>query len=126
VITEEGERIYAHAQVILENLDDLFEEVSQRRREPRGRERISSSFGFGRNRVAPALARLAAEYPDLMIRFEVFDRLVDIVREGFDLDVRVGDEIAPHLIAKPLMSNHRILAASPAYLANHGAPKSLA
>ncbi|WP_020652918.1 LysR substrate-binding domain-containing protein [Massilia niastensis] len=125
VITEDGERIYAHAQAILEGIDNLFDEVSERRREPRGRVRISSSFGFGRNVAAPAMAQLVGTYPGLQIRFEVFDRLVDIVAEGFDLDIRVGDEIAPTLIARRLMSNHRILCAAPAYLARHGTPKSL-
>jgi LysR family transcriptional activator of dmlA len=61
----------------------------------------------------------------LQVRFEVFDRLVDIVGEGFDLDIRVGDDIPPQLIARRLMANHRILCASPAYLKKHGTPRSL-
>lgn len=125
VITGDGEQVYARAQTILENLDDLVDEVSERRRAPSGQLRICSSFGFGRNLVAPAIARLAAAYPGLQIRFEVFDRLVDTVAEGFDLDVRVGDEIAPQLIARRLRPNGRILCAAPAYLARHGTPKTL-
>jgi LysR family transcriptional activator of dmlA len=125
VITSDGEQVYARAQAILDNLDDLIDEVSERRRAPSGMLRICSSFGFGRKLVAPAIARLAAAYPGLQIRFEVFDRLVDTVAEGFDLDVRVGDEIAPQLIARRLRPNGRILCAAPAYLARHGAPKNL-
>jgi LysR family transcriptional activator of dmlA len=125
LITEEGERVYARALTILENLDELMDDVAERRREPRGRLRICSSFGFGRNVVAPALARLASAYPALQLRFEVFDRLVDPVAEGFDLDVRVGDEIAHHLVARRLMDNHRILCAAPGYLARQGTPKNL-
>ncbi|MRX06568.1 LysR family transcriptional regulator [Pseudoduganella sp. FT25W] len=125
VVSEDGERVYAHAMTILENLDSLLHEVAERRDVPRGLLRISSSFGFGRNVVAPVVARLVAEHPSLQVRFEVFDRLVDIVAEGFDLDIRVGDEIAPHLIARKLMANHRILCASPAYLKRHGIPRSL-
>jgi LysR family transcriptional activator of dmlA len=106
-------------------LDELMDDVAERRREPRGRLRICSSFGFGRNVAAPVIARLAAAYPGLQIRFEVFDRLVDPVAEGFDLDIRVGDEIAPHLVARRLMANHRILCAAPSYLARQGSPKSL-
>jgi LysR family transcriptional activator of dmlA len=125
VITEDGERIYARAQVILDNLDQLFDEATEQRTTPRGQLRVSSSFGFGRNVVAPAIARLAEQHPALQVRFEVFDRLVDIVAEGFDLDIRVGDEIAPDLIARKLMANHRVLCASPAYLAKHGTPRNL-
>ncbi|WP_051933656.1 LysR substrate-binding domain-containing protein [Massilia sp. BSC265] len=125
VITEEGEQVYARAQLILEQLDDMLDDVSERRQEPAGRLRICSSFGFGRNVVAPVIAKLAASHPKLQIRFEVFDRLVDTVAEGFDLDVRIGDNLPPQLVARKLMDNHRILCASPAYLAKYGMPKSL-
>ncbi|NVM79069.1 LysR family transcriptional activator of dmlA [Duganella sp. SG902] len=125
IVSEDGERVYAHAMTILENLDSLLHEVAERREVPRGLLRISSSFGFGRNVVAPVVARLVAAHPSLQVRFEVFDRLVDIVAEGFDLDIRVGDEIPPHLIARKLMANHRILCASPAYLKTHGTPRGL-
>jgi LysR family transcriptional activator of dmlA len=125
VITGDGEQVYARAQAILDHLDELVDEVSERCRAPSGQLRICSSFGFGRKLVAPAIARLAAAYPGLQIRFEVFDRMVDTVAEGFDLDVRVGDEIAPQLIARRLRPNGRILCAAPAYLARHGMPKNL-
>nr|WP_229429204.1 LysR substrate-binding domain-containing protein [Massilia sp. ST3] len=126
LITEDGERVLAHAQTILEHLDSLVDAVSEQRRDPRGRVRICSSFGFGRNVVAPVIARLAADHPGLQIRFEVFDRLVDIVEEGFDLDVRIGDAIPPNLIARRLKENRRVLCAAPAYLARRGVPKTLA
>jgi LysR family transcriptional activator of dmlA len=126
VVTDDGERVYGRAQRILEQLDDMLDELGERHSEPAGRLRICSSFGFGRKVVAPVIARLAASHPRLQIRFEVFDRLVDTVAEGFDLDVRIGDAIAPQLVARKLMDNHRILCASPAYLARHGSPKVLA
>jgi LysR family transcriptional activator of dmlA len=125
VITPDGEQVFVRAQAILAELDDLVDEVSERRRAPSGHVRICSSFGFGRNMAAPAIARLTAAYPGLQVRFEVFDRLLDPVAEGFDLDIRIGDDIAPHLIARKLMPNHRILCAAPGYLARHGAPQTL-
>ncbi|MDQ7771595.1 LysR substrate-binding domain-containing protein, partial [Serratia nevei] len=76
--------------------------------------------------VAPALSALAREYPQLELRLDVSDRLVDLVSEGFDLDIRIGDDIAPNLIARKLADNQRILCASPAYLQRHGVPKSVA
>lgn len=126
VVTEDGERVYHWAQRILDDADHLLDEINAKKTAPRGALRICSSFGFGRNIVAPALSSLVAEYPALQIRFEVFDRLVDITAEGFDLDVRVGDEIAPHYIARKLAVNHRILCASPAYLKVNGVPRTLA
>ena len=125
-VTEEGERVFHWAQRILDDVDQLLQEVAVTRREPRGLLRVSSSFGFGRRIVAPALSRLVERHPGLQVRLEVFDRLVDVAGEGFDLDVRVGDEIAPHLIARRLADNHRVLCAAPAYLARHGTPRALA
>lgn len=125
VVSEEGEQVFVRAQVILAGLDSLFDDVAERQGVPRGQLRISSSFGFGRNVVAPAVAGLVAAHPQLQVRFEVFDRLVDIVSEGFDLDIRVGDDIAPQLIARKLMANHRILCAAPGYLQRRGTPRDL-
>lgn len=125
-VTEEGERVYHWAMKILDDVDHLVEEIGITRKVPRGSLRICSSFGFGRRVVAPALSELSAKFPLLQVRFEVFDRLVDVATEGFDLDVRVGDEIAPHLIARRLASNHRVLCAAPSYLQRRGLPKTLA
>ena len=125
-ITEDGERIYEWAQRILNDVDQMMDELSEVRRAPQGMLRVVSSFGFGRRFVAPALSALAREYPQLELRLDVSDRLVDLVSEGFDLDIRIGDDIAPNLIARKLADNQRILCASPAYLQRHGVPKSVA
>ncbi|HCD7969641.1 LysR family transcriptional regulator [Citrobacter amalonaticus] len=125
-ITEEGERIYEWAQRILHDVDQMMDELSDVRQVPQGMLRIISSFGFGRQVVAPALSALARQYPQLELRFDVEDRLVDLANEGVDLDIRIGDDIAPNLIARKLGTNYRILCASPSFLALHGTPKQLA
>ncbi len=126
VVTEEGERVYHWALKILDDIDHLVEEIGITRTVPRGSLRVCSSFGFGRRVVAPALSALVERFPLIQVRFEVFDRLVDVATEGFDLDVRVGDEIAPHLIARRLAFNHRVLCAAPSYLQRRGTPRTLA
>ena len=123
-ITEEGERIYEWAQRILHDVDQMMDELSDVRQVPQGMLRIISSFG--RQVVAPALSALARQYPQLELRFDVEDRLVDLANEGVDLDIRIGDDIAPNLIARKLGTNYRILCASPSFLAQHGTPKQLA
>ncbi|TGB81309.1 LysR family transcriptional regulator [Escherichia sp. E4208] len=122
-ITEEGERIYEWAQRILHDVGQMMDELSDVRLVPQGMLRVISSFGFGRRVVAPALSALAKAYPQLELRFDVEDRLVDLVNEGVDLDIRIGDDIAPNLIARKLATNYRILCASPEFIAQHGAPK---
>ncbi|VVD80881.1 HTH-type transcriptional regulator DmlR [Pandoraea iniqua] len=124
-ITDAGERVYAWAEKILDDVNHLIEDVSSTRQVPRGTLRVSSSFGFGRHVVAPAMSRLRARHPQLNVRLDLFDRIVDVAAEGYDLDVRIGDEIAPHLIARKLADNHRVLCASPAYLEQHGTPRQL-
>lgn len=124
-VTEAGERVYRHALQVLDELDLLVQAAGRSREEPRGLLRLCSSFGFGRRVVAPAISALVEKHPALAVRFEVLDHLVDPAAEGFDLDVRVGDDIAPHLIAHRLLDNHRVLCAAPAYLARAGgAPRS--
>ncbi|MGO4745865.1 LysR substrate-binding domain-containing protein [Serratia quinivorans] len=124
-ITEDGERIYEWAQRILNDVDQMMDELSDARQAPQGTLRIVSSFGFGRRFVGPALSALALQYPALELRLDVSDRLVDLVSEGFDLDIRIGDDIAPNLIARKLAQNQRILCASPEYLQRCGTPKNL-
>lgn len=125
-VTEEGERVFVWAQRLLDDMDSLVEEVSAARRAPRGLLRVSSSFGFGRQIVAPALARMALTHPTVAVRLELFDHLMDLADAGLDLDVRVGDDIAPQFIATRLAANHRVLCASPDYLRRRGVPRSLA
>lgn len=81
-ITEEGERIYEWGLRILQDVDQMMDELSDVRQVPQGTLRIISSFGFGRRVVAPALSELARRYPQLEIRFDVADRLVDLANEG--------------------------------------------
>ncbi|WP_082432308.1 LysR substrate-binding domain-containing protein [Pseudomonas sp. NBRC 111124] len=124
-VSEEGERVYQWAQQIFEALQRMGDDLDAGQREPAGQLRIASSLGLGRRMVAPALSELAARYPRLDIRLDVHDRLVDLAAEGVDLDIRVGDQIAPNLIAKRLARNWRVLCAAPEYLARRGTPKNL-
>ncbi|WP_024697056.1 LysR substrate-binding domain-containing protein [Pseudomonas avellanae] len=125
-ITEDGERVYEWAKGILESVQQLGDEVAALHGEPSGLLRVVSSQGLGRRFVAPALSELAARYPKLDVRLDIQDRLVDLIEEGVDLDIRVGNDIAPHLRARHLARNWRVLCASPTYVQQHGVPLSLA
>jgi LysR family transcriptional activator of dmlA len=125
-LTEDGERVQRWALRILDDFQQLHDELSDAHDSPRGRLHVCSSFGFGRNHVAPAVSLLAERYPDLEIRLDLFDRVVDIVNEGFDLEIRVGDDIPGQHIGRRLVSNRRVLCSAPAYVQRHGTPQSLA
>jgi LysR family transcriptional activator of dmlA len=124
-LTDDGERVQRWAVRILDDVQQLQDELSEAHTAPRGRLHLCSSFGFGRNHVAPAISLLAEQYPELEIRLDVFDRVVDIVHEGFDLEIHVGDDIAGQHIGRRLVTNNRVLCASPDYLKRRGVPESL-
>ncbi|UWF47560.1 LysR substrate-binding domain-containing protein [Pseudomonas sp. N3-W] len=124
-LTEDGERVQRWALRILDDFQQLHDELADAHDSPRGRLHLCSSFGFGRNHVAPAVSLLAEQYPQLEIRLDLFDRVVDIVSEGFDLEIRVGDDIPGQHIGRRLVSNRRVLCAAPGYLQRHGTPLTL-
>lgn len=124
-LTDDGERVRIWATRFLGDMDDFISELTDSRQQLQGSLHICSSFGFGRNHVAPALTTLSQMYPRMEIRLDVFDRVVDIVNEGFDLEIRVGDDLPNQLLGKKLVSNRRVLCATPEYLVRRGVPMSL-
>src|SRR5258706_12119450 len=88
VVTEAGEVAYQWAQKILEEVSQMADEVEIGQSAPRGLLRICTSSGFGRNRVAPAVSQLALRFPALDVRLVFLDRPVDLIGEGFDIDIR--------------------------------------
>jgi LysR family transcriptional activator of dmlA len=124
-LTEDGERVQRWALRILDDFQQLHDELCDAHDSPRGRLHLCSSFGFGRNHVAPAVSLLAERYPDLEIRLDLFDRVVDIINEGFDLEIRVGDDLPGQHIGRQLVSNRRVLCAAPGYLQRRGTPLTL-
>jgi LysR family transcriptional activator of dmlA len=125
-LTEQGDIVHQWAQRILEDVEQMGEAVSSTRSEPDGLLRICTSSGFGRNRVGPALSALAQRYPALEIELELLDRPVNLIDEGFHLDIRIGAVSEPNVISRRIARNRRVLCAAPAYLARHGTPQTLA
>lgn len=126
VITEEGSNVHDWARRILGDVDKMIETASAAKRELRGTLKISTSFGLGRKYVSPLISEFAALHPDLKIQLELFDRNVDMINEGFDLDIRVGPVHEPNLFAKRITGSQRVLCASPEYVKRHGMPKAVA
>jgi len=125
-LTSEGETYLRHATRILAEITEMEDEVAQGRATPRGLLRVNATLGFGRTTIAPLVSRFAARYPEVEVQMEVTDRPVDLVESGFDLAIRFGALPDKRLNARRIMSNRRFLCASPAYLARHGTPRTLA
>lgn len=125
-LTAQGEIVHQWALRILEDVEAMGEAISREKAAPGGLLRICSSTGFGRNRLAPALSALARQYPLLEIQVELLDRPVDLIEEGFLLDIRIGQVREGNVIKRRIASNRRVLCAAPAYLASCGQPQTLA
>lgn len=121
-LTQDGETVHRWAQRILEDVEQMVESVTTSKTTPRGSLRIITGSGFGRKKLAPALSELAIRYPLLRIELELLSRPVDMIAEGFDLDIRVGGDSAPNLIVKRIAENSRVLCAAPSYLESRGIP----
>ncbi|WP_417527809.1 LysR substrate-binding domain-containing protein [Marinomonas shanghaiensis] len=124
-LTDDGEKARLWATRLLGDLNDFVDDLSLSKLTPRGHIYITSTFGFGRNHVAPAVSDLAEKYPELDIRLEVSDKSVDLVSEGFDLEIRIGNDLPEQHICKKLVSNKRIICASPKYISKYGEPKNI-
>lgn len=125
-ITDVGEQLYQRALKLIEEAKEIEDIADVSRSAPQGRLRLSANFRLGRNHVAPIVSLMASEYPKLEVWLELFDRSVDIVREAFDIDVRIGKVPEPYLIGHRLAQNSRVLCAAPEYLRRYGKPKSVA
>lgn len=125
-LTPEGETYLHYATRILADLHEMEEAVSSTRAVPRGLLRVNASLGFGRTTIAPLVSTFAQRYPQVEVQLDVTDRPVDLVASGIDLAIRFGELPDQRLVARRIMSNRRLLCASPRYLERHGMPASLA
>ncbi len=123
-MTDVGRAFYDRAKSILDELDAAELAVSNLHSSPRGTLRMSVPMSFGVRHVAPAIARFMIEYPDLEVDISFVDRTVDLVDEGFDMAVRIGQLEDSSLVARKLAPMRQVLVASPDYIARRGEPRT--
>ena len=121
-MTEAGRLFHERSKRILVEVDDARLSVTQLEAEPRGTLRLSMPVVFGRLHVAPALPEFLASYPRLQIDLSLTDTFVDLVEEGVDLAIRIGELQDSSLIARRLATNTRVICGSPGYFERAGMP----
>jgi len=121
-LTQTGAAYSERARRILDELEAADSEASLQTRTPRGRLRVSVPVSFGFRHLAPRLKAFAGSYPEVHLDLVVSDRQVNLVEEGFDLAIRIGQLADSSLIARRIATTRLIICASPAYLAARGAP----
>jgi hypothetical protein len=122
-LTHEGSAFLEDCQRVLADLANAEASVSAGGVKASGHLRITAPAGFGRRHVAPQVPRFIALHPDVSVSLNLSDRVVDIVNEGFDCAVRVGDLPDSSLISVRLADNRRLCVATPAYLKRAGVPQ---
>jgi DNA-binding transcriptional LysR family regulator len=122
-LTHEGSAFLEDCQRLLADLANAEASVSAGGVKASGYLKITAPAGFGRRHVAPLVPRFMALHPDVNVSLNLSDRVVDIVNEGYDCAVRVGDLPDSSLVSVRLADNRRLCVATPAYLKRAGTPK---
>ena len=123
-LTHEGSAFLEDCQRLLADMANAEASVSAGGVKASGYLRITVPAGFGRRHVAPLVPGFLARHPDVNLSLNLSDRVVDIVNEGFDCAVRVGDMPDSSLVSVRLADNRRLCVAAPAYLRRAGVPQT--
>ncbi|MFK3662036.1 LysR substrate-binding domain-containing protein [Scandinavium sp. NPDC088450] len=122
-LTEAGRVYEQECRRVLEQVAAADAAVERLRSAPSGTLRISAPTTFGACVVAPILATFLQQYPDVRAELDLSNRVVNLLEEGFDLAIRIGDVRDNDLVAKSLCRYRMAVCASPAYLAQYGTPE---
>lgn len=123
-ITEVGQRFLDSSRRLVAELDAAVEDAVGESAEPRGHLSLTASVTFGRMALAPVVTSFLAGYPRVTASVLLVDRVVNLIEEGIDVAVRIGNLPDSSLVARRVGAVRRILVASPTYLAAHGTPAS--
>ncbi|SRR5450830_151970 len=125
-ITEAGQRFYASAKQLLDDVDALESSVGDRQQSPRGVVRLSTAPAYGRLWVTPLLPAFFRQFPDVIVELSASERHIDLVGDGIDLAIRHGPLVDSSLTVRRLADTELVLAASPDYFAANGVPVRIA
>jgi DNA-binding transcriptional LysR family regulator len=122
-LTEAGERFLADCRRILAELHEAEEAAAGAHQIPRGKLSITSSMRFGSVYILPLLVEFLAKYPAVSVRTFFVDRVVNLLDEGLDVAVRIGELPDSSLTAIRVGSVRRVICAAPEYLQRNGIPQ---
>ncbi|MBN8487714.1 MAG: LysR family transcriptional regulator [Burkholderiales bacterium] len=122
-LTHEGSAFLEDCQRLVADFNNAEASVSAGGVKASGHLRVTAPAGFGRRHVAPLVPAFLAQHPEVSLSLNLSDRVVDIVNEGFDCAVRVGDLPDSSLVGVRLADNRRLCVATPEYLRRAGTPQ---
>jgi DNA-binding transcriptional LysR family regulator len=122
-LSEAGVRFLADCKRILGEIEEAESSAAGAHAAPRGSVAVTAPAMFGRLFVAPLVTDFLAQYPQLLVRLLLIDRVVDLIEEGLDVAIRIAHLPDSSLTAVRVGSMRRVVCAAPAYLARHGTPR---
>lgn len=121
-LTEIGSNYYQRCKEIIRQVEEAEAGAEIMRGSPKGSLKVSASIWFGAFALAPIISDYLLQYPEVNINLDLSDRFVDIIDEGFDVAIRIGELQDSMYIARQLSLFELAICASPAYLARAGMP----
>ncbi|RZL87296.1 MAG: LysR family transcriptional regulator [Variovorax sp.] len=122
-LTERGVMFLEQGQKILADVDHAERLVSEQTQKVTGNLNVFAPAAFGRMHVAAHAASFVAAHPGVVINIHLTTDVVDLVRDKYDLGIRIKGNADPSLVAVKLADNRRVVCGTPAYFARHGVPK---
>ena len=122
VLTPEGHDLHERALLLLRAAEDMAQSAAATRSEPAGVLKIAAPMPIGTRLLASALPEFRRRHPKLQVDLRLNDRFVNLVEEGIDVAIRIGQHDDPNLISRPLAPTRVGAFASPGYLARRGTP----
>lgn len=123
-LTELGTGFLQRAEQILADLDEAEQSTSSEQMDLSGRIRVTIPLVLGVNRLAQPIARFMKDFPQIKIDVDLNDRTVDLIDQGYDMAIRVGDLSDSNLLSRRIATVSFCFGASPAYLETRGWPKN--
>ena len=122
-LTDEGASYLDACTRILGEIEDADAAAAAKRVEPQGVLKVALPASFGHKHIAPLIPPFAARFPRIQLALSLSDRTVNVIEEGYDLAIRIGELEDSSLAARKLAPNRRVVCASPAYLKTHETPR---
>lgn len=125
-LTEEGQLFYQQCRSILDGLEVAERSLTNLQSTPQGKIKISAPVTYGERHIIPLINQFLMQYPQVEIQVQLSNQRIDLIEEGYDLAIRLGQLDDSSLIAKRISSRQHFVCASPAYIEQQGSPKSIA
>ncbi|QQX80056.1 LysR family transcriptional regulator [Shewanella sp. KX20019] len=124
-VTEVGQIYYQHCRQLLDGLDEAERAITNLQTIPRGLLKITAPVSYGEKYIAPLINDFTVLYPELEVKLVLTNQQVDLIDEGYDLAIRLGQLADSSMMAKKLSTRTQYVCASPAYITTYGIPHSL-